>query len=65
MTQGQQIHIRGNLTGHLEVLFDSENAFTERDSETLFYFYGKDGKIYAEVTFSTVSALFDSAASHD
>ena len=53
MTQGQAMHIRGNLTGHLEVLVDEINGVV--GGTPLFYFYDTNGDLYDSVDFATIS----------
>ena len=48
------MHIRGNLTGHLEVLVDTINGVA--GTTVLFYFYDTDGNIFDEVTLTEITA---------
>lgn len=48
------MHIRGNLTGHLEVLVDTVNGVA--GTTVLFYFYDTDGNIFDEVTLTEITA---------
>ena len=55
MTQGQALHILGNLTGSLEVLIDTVNMVAT--TTTIFYFYDTNGMIFDEVTRAEIMAV--------